>query len=122
MARKSKHQGLQKKFEDWLSELLQPSKSLSTAEIIDALSQDSAKAMSDEEKEDLKTNFANYAKRAKDSQVIDSVGSWGGYRLKRQFLTPEDVGTATKANSKKIRRGRVKNTQITAGSHFCICH
>ncbi len=100
MSRTPKHPGLQAKFDSLLAALLANGTSLKTTEIQEAARTRAGDfALSAEEVEDLRSNFANYIKRAKDGGLVSSNGAWGGYRLSsagepatRAAETPDDDG------------------------------
>lgn len=78
MARGPKFPGLQQKFERALEEFLAHGQSLKAREIVAAVAADGAKfGITDDERDDVAKNFANYMNRAKTAGMVDSRGPWG---------------------------------------------
>lgn len=103
MATRAKFPGLQKRFEDTLSTIFVGKATKSRDEIIKGVSENTAE-FQPEEVADLKDNFANYIKRAKDSGIIEEHGPKAGYSLKADALAmvgPE-ISPGKKVNKENI--------------------
>lgn len=85
MATRAKFPGLQKRFEDTLSRIFVGKANKSRDDIIKSVTENTTEFQPDEVA-DLKDNFANYIKRAKDSGIIEGHGPKAGYSLKADAL------------------------------------